>query len=105
MGEKALAAEHYDTGLDSGDDQSMYQGFDRDVIRWTNVDLLPQSDTSDETNEFVFGGAHPVGWNVALVDGSVEQVSFDIDPNVHAHRADGQIEATPKPLGRGGGGR
>ena len=102
VGEKSLDAAAYESGSDSGDDQSMYQGFDRDVIRWTNVDLLPREDKPGESKPFVFGAAHTGGWNVALVDGSVETVSFDIDPNVHAHRghrADGEIEAAPKPAG------
>ena len=35
VGEKYLNAAAYDTGVDPGDNQSMYQGFDWDVNRWT----------------------------------------------------------------------
>ena len=41
-----------------------------------------------------WGGAHPTTWNVALCDGSVHTLSYDIDLVVHrrmANRHDGQV--------------
>jgi type II secretory pathway pseudopilin PulG len=40
-----------------------------------------------------FGGAHSSGFRVSFCDGSVRELSFDIDPNIHrflGDRADGQ---------------
>ena len=101
IGEKYLSSDHYTTGDDGGDNHSAFQGFDRDTVRWTNVlgdDFAPQCDIPriEETVEIVvfgFGSAHPGGVNMAMCDGSVRSISYDIDRQVHANlgnRKDGQ---------------
>ncbi len=35
VGKKYLTANHYTNGQDGADNHSMYQGHDRDVVRWT----------------------------------------------------------------------
>ena len=43
---------------------------------------------------FFYGSRHPGGWQMAMCDGSVRKMRYDIDPDVHRHlanRQDGQI--------------
>ncbi len=51
----------------------------------------PEQDTDGKTM-IVFGSAHIGAFNMALADGSVKSVSYEIDPAVHrslGDRADG----------------
>ena len=94
VGEKYLNADWYENGQDGGDNHSSYQGFDRDVNRWTGPGLVPSQDRPGFENVFIFGSAHSGGWHVALCDGSVQFVQFDVDETVHmfmGSRADGQV--------------
>ncbi len=91
VGEKYLNAEDYGTGLDNGDNEPMYQGYNHDTSRWTNKP--PAQDKAAEGNPTKFGSAHTSVWNVAFCDGSVHAASFDIDPEVHQYlgnREDGK---------------
>jgi hypothetical protein len=91
VGEKYLNAAAYDTGVDPGDNQSMYQGFDWDVNRWTSVNDPPLQDRIGQESYGSFGSAHAGGFNMVNCDGSVAIVSFDIDPDMHrraSHRSD-----------------
>ncbi len=92
-GEKFLSPQHYETGESHGDDQSLYVGFDRDNARSTNVLHPPHRDDYSESVHVVFGdderivdwnfgSAHPGGFHMAACDGSVERISYDIDPRV-----------------------
>ena len=73
-----------------GDDQGMYAGYDYDTVRWT---IFPP--TPDQADPYLFnrfGSSHPMGCQFAFCDGSVRQISFDIDPRVHrrlGNRKDG----------------
>jgi prepilin-type processing-associated H-X9-DG protein len=40
-------------------------------------------DRKELTNSFAFGSAHPMGLNMLRCDGSVENVSYAVDPAVH----------------------
>ena len=79
---------------------------------WTHTDYAgnrgsfatsPASPASDSTAwaaelEGVFGGPHPVSYNAAMCDGSVRQLSYEIDPAVHfllAAKADRQVFQVP----------
>jgi Protein of unknown function (DUF1559) len=102
IGERHLNPDGYTTGQNSDDDQGCYIGNDRDVNRWTWVrdlarpeseNLAPRRDTPGVTLPFTFGSAHTNTWNVALCDGSVRNISYQIDPLNHyrfGHRDDGQ---------------
>jgi prepilin-type N-terminal cleavage/methylation domain-containing protein len=81
IGEKYVNPDNYFTGSDSGDDQCVYMGYDRDVIRWGN--LQPERDRRGVANWQNFGGAHAQGFNVVLCDGSVHEIPFEIDLAVH----------------------
>jgi len=91
-GEKNLDPTQYDTGVAGNDDQSMYNGFDRDNVR-TTADV-PVVDTPNVTYTFQFGAAHPSGWAAVFCDGSVHFMSYDIDLKTHnrlGNRQDGEI--------------
>lgn len=107
VGEKFLDSDQYKTGVDWGDDQNLYVGFDKDIVRSAHQNFAPDSDApcaaancdrsdlSGHTKVYNyfwrFGSAHPVGFNMAFCDGSVRLVEYSIDPLVHAangNRAD-----------------
>jgi len=98
IGEKSLMPEHYENGQNSGDNQSMYQGYDVDTIRFVATSasdadlLLPRGDTPGVNYYVAFGSAHPSACNFAMVDGSMQVISYDVDPSVYrrlGHREDG----------------
>ena len=99
VGEKYLNADSYFNGRDGADNHSMYQGYDRDVNRWTGQGLLPLNDRPGYENNFIFGSAHSSGWYVVLCDASVQLMSYDLDPLIHERmgsRADGEILDAPR---------
>lgn len=102
-GEKNLDPNSYETGEAGNDDQSMYNGFDRDNIRSCYVLVtsngnvtgdIPVPDTPGGNFQWQFGGPHPGGWMSVFCDGSVHFLSYDMDPRNHArlgNRQDGQV--------------
>ena len=112
VGEKYLRPEAYEgasasgqRGWSLGENQSIYTGFEWDNHRAAyhpdrtdpagGVDYYqPRQDRPRYENAGAFGSAHAGGLNMAMCDGSVQFVSYDIDPNTHrwlAHRFDGNI--------------
>lgn len=101
LGEKHVPVVHYKSGLDGGDNETWCTGFNNDNYRSTgrliNGQIVENVATHDATvgvsdTNGRFGAAHPASWNVAFCDGSVQQVSYDIDWRVHrdyGNRADG----------------
>jgi prepilin-type N-terminal cleavage/methylation domain-containing protein len=81
LGEKYLNPDHYTTGEDAADNESLYAGFDNDNTRCTF--LPPQRDRPGYTDTFSFGSAHRVGLNMAYCDGSIHFIAFAVDPAVH----------------------
>jgi prepilin-type processing-associated H-X9-DG protein len=50
------------------------------------------SEAQFDLGEYIFGSAHPSGFNMAFCDASVSPVAFDVDSEVHGlrgSRADG----------------
>jgi prepilin-type processing-associated H-X9-DG protein len=105
VGEKRVPADNYTDGSASGDSVSLYAGYGSDLHRFTGVlESLkvdrppfapPISDhapaPTPPAGSIRFGSAHPSGFNMMLCDGSVEYLSFDVDPDVHlraGHRKD-----------------
>jgi prepilin-type N-terminal cleavage/methylation domain-containing protein len=93
VGEKYLNPDSYTNGLDSGDNQNIFSGDDRDIVRWAMA--LPQPDTPGISDSgYTFGSAHVSGWNVSMCDGSVQTLGYDIQLDTHkrlAARNDGKI--------------
>lgn len=96
LGEKFIEQGCYENGKDSGDDQSPYNGADFDTLRWTDVPgVLDRPIATDEkATARYFGSTHTGGWNAAFCDGSVRNISYDIDIAVqqaYGNRNDGQV--------------
>ncbi len=99
MGEKHIRRDHYATGDDQGDNESVYSGDDRDLIRFSgserDISFRPRSDAFATTQEgFVYGSSHAGGFQVALCDGSTRMIAFEIDQSVHSrlgNRRDGKV--------------
>jgi hypothetical protein len=90
VGEKNLNADHYTDGWPRDDDDSVYVGFDNDTCRTTI--LAPKQDTPG-LEWMSFGSVHPGGWHVAMCDGSVQVLSYNLDGAVHrrlGNRGDGE---------------
>ena len=92
IGEKYLNPDHYDDGVDGGDNNPIYCGADWD---WTRF-ALPYTDSQgvvhcstpaqDQPGMFawkIFGSAHASGCNMALCDGSVTTISYSIDEETY----------------------
>jgi len=82
LGEKYLSPDHYDTGQDSGDNESMYGGDNGDINRWGIENHPPLRDTPGFNDTRRFGSPHPGGFNAVMCDGSGQTISYDIDPTV-----------------------
>ena len=101
LGEKNLLRDNYYNGMDNGDDQSMYSGDDFDTLRWTTFPWTPLNDRVGDVpgKEFArFGSVHQSACNIALCDGSVRSLSYEIDAKLFeslGSRNDG------KPTGNG----
>jgi prepilin-type N-terminal cleavage/methylation domain-containing protein len=92
VGEKYVNAAHYLTGLDPGDVNSMYLDHCYCTTRYGGQELPPHQDSASMTNMRIFGSAHPSTWHAAFCDGSVQAISYSIDPVAHgrlANRQDG----------------
>lgn len=94
LGEKYLNPDHYLTGADRGDDQSLYTGYDWDNHRLTNVRFPPLRDKQGHSPPGKhFGSAHPTVWHVVFCDLSVQALDYNIAPEVHrryGNRLDGE---------------
>ncbi len=110
LGEKHIPVFQYETGLDYGDNETWCTGFNNDNYRRTGRllkgEIVESGPISDSTVGVAlswgrFGSAHKSGWNVAFCDGSVRQVSYDIDWRVHrdfGNREDGNTVTTQTSL-------
>jgi prepilin-type N-terminal cleavage/methylation domain-containing protein/prepilin-type processing-associated H-X9-DG protein len=79
-GEKYLNPNNYSNGADGGDNESMYAGFDNDVARDTASP--PMKDNPGVGDTFRFGSAHTGGVNMLYCDGSVQFITYSVDPAV-----------------------
>lgn len=88
IGEKYLQTQSYDgvgasgsPTYDKGDNETIFTGFNRDYQR--SSFYPPQQDRQGAELDSTFGSAHPAAMNMSMCDGSVQTVSYDIDPNIH----------------------
>src|SRR5262249_29139676 len=101
LGEKFLSPKYYENavalGGGYGDNQSAYTGmeWDNERVAWQPLspgakeDYTPRQDVDggDNPNLYAFGSPHPGGMNMAMCDGSVQFISYDIDPDTHRYLA------------------
>jgi prepilin-type N-terminal cleavage/methylation domain-containing protein/prepilin-type processing-associated H-X9-DG protein len=104
VGEKYLHPTLYMTGNDSADNENLYVGFDNDHCRSTDVSLIssnpdkyryfpPRKDNINDGVQYVFGSAHPGGFNIVMCDGSVRNVQYNIERMTYKYlgnRMDGE---------------
>jgi hypothetical protein len=119
LGEKYVDRDLAKTGESWGDDASPFVSGDRGTVRWaaypqnatTDIYLPPQRDARGNPSNpndtaygltgmgtYNFGSAHPMGFNMALCDGSVRNISYDVSEQVHrclCNRADGTPAEMP----------
>ena len=85
FGEKYLNPDDYRTGLDIGDNETVYSGFDNDTSRTTSVNYPPHRHRRGDSNWYAFGSAHAQTFNTVFCDGGVHYISFDIDPTMFSY--------------------
>jgi prepilin-type N-terminal cleavage/methylation domain-containing protein len=85
LGERSLCPDTYLLGTESMDDQNLYVGHDRDVVRQATPP--PSQDRAGYFGELNFGSAHLAIWNAAFCDGSVHAMSYMLSQTVHANLA------------------
>jgi prepilin-type N-terminal cleavage/methylation domain-containing protein len=85
VGEKYVDPDNYATGLLADDNESLYAGYDDDNFRSSYY--IPYRDRRGSSVGCDFGSAHPYTWNVAMCDGSVQGISYDVDAKVHNRSA------------------
>jgi hypothetical protein len=94
IGEKHVPLDHYYTGEDPGDNESLYVGFNNDTCRSTAAP--PEHDNGVVMRHNAFGGPHATVWQVALCDGSIHSLSWEVDEKVHrrmGNRTDGEVSS------------
>lgn len=82
VGEKYIPMDHYTDGRNFGDSETLYLGYDNDLVRSAHAKFAPTRD-SGEAGTWPFGSAHLSSFLMALCDGSIRSVTFDVDPIVH----------------------
>ena len=74
------------TGIDPGDNECMYTGFNNDVNRCSFA--LPQQDKAGVQLTSIWGSAHSGGLNMVFGDGSVRFINYNIDLPTHQAQGD-----------------
>jgi type II secretory pathway pseudopilin PulG len=103
IGEKYVDALGYLDGYDYTDTESVYTGNNDDTLRNSADPPLQDTPGIGLFSQRSFGSAHATIWQVAMCDGSVHALTYDIDPQVHhqnASRGGGdakKAEAAPPP--------
>ena len=85
LGERSLCPDTYLTGTEAMDDQCLYVGHDRDVVR--QAVPSPMQDRAGYFGELNFGSAHSGIWNAAFCDGSVHTMNYMMNPTIHQNLA------------------
>ena len=112
LGERFIPFEVYNSSVKwSGDDWTIYTGFQDEIVRSTYYDALtpthvPRQDTDDVSSlgndipRELFGSAHAAGCLVSMCDGSVTLVIYAIDPEVFRQMGDRADDGVAKVYAR-----
>jgi prepilin-type N-terminal cleavage/methylation domain-containing protein/prepilin-type processing-associated H-X9-DG protein len=100
IGEKYVNSDVYYDGTGPYDDSSWEAGADWDILRWSGITTAPastayapQQDAPGVDAGMTFGSAHAGTFNMAMCDGSVQGVSYNVDVLTHwrlGNRSDGE---------------
>ena len=101
FGEKYVSPDHYETGLDRGDNENWCAAYDNDSHRLVQGDgtdpdtaVPPMQDREGYAHSAGFGSAHAGSCHFVFCDGSVHGISYTINPETHrrlGNREDDQI--------------
>lgn len=102
-GEKYLAVNMYEataTSYGEGDDHAAFNGVDNDSVRQTNnsTSYVPRQDREGYNTGVIFGSPHAGAFGMTMCDGSVQRVSYSIDPEINSYlgrKSDGQVAQIP----------
>jgi prepilin-type processing-associated H-X9-DG protein len=89
VGEKYLGPDWYFSGtpdapgVTCGDMLTIYAGPVADQYRITTLGYPPMQDQPGVDSWQAFGSPHPGGFNISFCDGSVQTISYSIDPEIH----------------------
>jgi prepilin-type N-terminal cleavage/methylation domain-containing protein/prepilin-type processing-associated H-X9-DG protein len=89
LGEKYVSPDYAVTGQSYGDDQGPFVSDERDSVRWgswnttTSGYLAPMQDRQGLDETWRFGSSHTGALNMALCDGSVRAISYNIPEEIH----------------------
>jgi prepilin-type N-terminal cleavage/methylation domain-containing protein len=90
VGEKFLRKDWYNLGLDEADNEWIWVGYDNDIYRTSNEEVM--QDLTGVTYWNRYGSAHPSNWQMLFCDGSVRSLPFTINSTTHrrlGNRRDG----------------
>ncbi len=95
LGEKYLNPDNYETGIDLGDNECIYCGYDNDNCRSGRFvsdtdNRRPVQDRRGYSNTDRFGSTHTGSFVMAMGDSSAHWISYAIDPQLHANLANRQ---------------
>jgi prepilin-type processing-associated H-X9-DG protein len=99
VGEKCLSITSTGNAEPQGsDDAGFTDGWDWDTVRWGHIppspDFIGDGGGAAEVLQASFGSSHPGLFNVALCDGSVTSISYNVDFAIYkraSSRSDGEI--------------
>jgi prepilin-type N-terminal cleavage/methylation domain-containing protein len=83
LGEKYLNPDSYFTGEDWGDNHNVYSGDDMEIVRFGATGMIPAQDRPGLVAYFAFGSAHATGCHMAMCDGSIREIVYTIDFEIH----------------------
>jgi hypothetical protein len=92
VGEKYLNPDSYLTGNDWGDNHNLFSGDDMEIVRFGAVGMPPAQDRPGLIAYFAFGSAHAAGCHMAMCDGSIRQIRYDVDFEIHRRLANRRDE-------------
>src|SRR5262249_22966731 len=96
IGEKFLRPLHFESGNDTGDNETWCTGFNNDNYRMAFDPPALDVDAPDHIcQRQIFGSSHPAGWFMSWCDGQVTMLAYDIDITVHRANANRADEGQP----------